>query len=280
MLQKDYVDPIRYLLRGRRDFFVPKAESQLFPKADFYEEGPCTICFIGADEACTNGVWQHSPQPMNEEQINRILEPLFRKKVSFSWWESPILFGKEEPFQTENGISPTGKILIQQGFHHMGMLTGICAKLGSVAPKDCSVPGVSIAQAVSSEEIKLFCDSVFSYFEVSPDSSNQMFEILSKSAERGEEKYYVAYLDGMAVGGVSLAYGQHSAGLWNFAVHPHFRKRGIGSALLQAALMDAKKMGYREVMAFLYGERLSELWRQFQFQNICEFPYYIHNKLC
>ena len=51
----------------------------------------------------------------------------------------------------------------------------------------------------------------------------------------------MAYLDGVPVGTSTLSVAPLSAGIWNLATSPDYRKHGIGGALVHAALVEAKK---------------------------------------
>ncbi len=56
---------------------------------------------------------------------------------------------------------------------------------------------------------------------------------------------YMAYLDGTPIGTSTVYYGAGVAGIYNVAVAPEARGRGIGGALTLQPLLDARRMGYR-----------------------------------
>lgn len=87
----------------------------------------------------------------------------------------------------------------------------------------------------------------------------------------------MAYLNGLPVGTATLSVSPSSAGIWNLATIPEHRKHGIGSALVYAALVEAKKRQYDHVMAILMPKGLAwGLFTKLGFQAVCEFPFYIY----
>ena len=87
----------------------------------------------------------------------------------------------------------------------------------------------------------------------------------------------MAYLNGVPVGTATLSVSSSSAGIWNLATLPEHRKHGIGGALVHAALVEAKKRQYDQVMAILMPKGLAwGLFTKLGFQAVCEFPFYIY----
>jgi GNAT superfamily N-acetyltransferase len=57
-------------------------------------------------------------------------------------------------------------------------------------------------------------------------------------------RHYLARLDGRPVGVSQLFLGQQVAGIYAVAVRPDFRRIGIGAALVQRPLLEARTLGY------------------------------------
>ncbi len=57
-------------------------------------------------------------------------------------------------------------------------------------------------------------------------------------------RHYLARLDGRPVGVSQIFLGQQAAGIYSIAVRSEFRRLGIGSALVQRPLLEARTLGY------------------------------------
>jgi ribosomal protein S18 acetylase RimI-like enzyme len=87
----------------------------------------------------------------------------------------------------------------------------------------------------------------------------------------------MAYLNETLVGTATLSVSPSSAGIWNLATLPEHRKHGIGAALVHAALVEAKKRQYDQVMAILMPKGLAwGLFTKLGFKPVCEFPFYVY----
>jgi ribosomal protein S18 acetylase RimI-like enzyme len=68
-----------------------------------------------------------------------------------------------------------------------------------------------------------------------------------------------------------------SAGIWSLSTLPEFRKNGVGSALVSAALAEAKKRKYDQVMAILMPKGMAwGLFTKLGFKEVCKFPFYVY----
>jgi GNAT superfamily N-acetyltransferase len=269
MYQKRALD---YIYKGREEFFSSKCHT--FPKAEYQVTTTHTLCISGIDSPFGNTVWQLPHSFVNEDEVSEILNIFKHKELPYLWWEPPIPIeiekeGCEKDFAIKD-------VLVKQGLQVGGLLKGVCTRL-DVVSSEINIPKVTIHPVQSLSELRLFCQLVFAIHGMEPTVIEQMYHLSEKSAQIKEEINYLAYQDGQPIGGITLATGERAAGLWNFGTLASHRNQGVGSALIQAALNEAKRQGYQDLMAILMPTQMGRLWRQFHFQEICHFPFYIGN---
>ncbi|WP_068471016.1 GNAT family N-acetyltransferase [Candidatus Protochlamydia phocaeensis] len=266
-------DALQCILKGRQEFFGSKAEYRSFPKADFNECLDYTICFSGTEGAVSNAVWQHSDQ-ISRQKAQQILVAVEKKGLPFFWWGAPQLLGKAG--HSPNPSSELSNWFVQKNMQPSGMLRGICASLDRPLLPAVSLSSIHIRRVDSQTELKQFCTLIFSLFGFSSAVIEQLYQITNRATQAGKEIHYLAYENETPVAGLTLAMGK-MAGIWNMGTHPSHRHHGIGAALIQTALKEAKKREYQSIMAILMENELMRLWSQFHFQEICQFPFYIHS---
>lgn len=95
--------------------------------------------------------------------------------------------------------------------------------------------------------------------------------------KKEEQVHFMAYLNGVPVGTATPSVAPSSVGIWNLATLPEHWKHSIGGALVHAALVEAKKRQYGQVMTILMPKGLAwGIFTKLGFQTVCEFPFYIY----
>ncbi len=89
---------------------------------------------------------------------------------------------------------------------------------------------------------------------------------------------FSASMDGRPIGETTLLAGTGSAGIYDVEVLEKFRRRGIGSALMDAALRHARKLGYRAAVLGATGAG-SELYARFGFREVCTLSFWKYGKM-
>ena len=79
------------------------------------------------------------------------------------------------------------------------------------------------------------------------------------------------------MGTATLSVSPSSAGIWELSTLPDHRKHGIGGALVHAAIEEARKRQYKQVMAILMPKGMAwGLFAKLGFKAVCEFPFYVY----
>ncbi|MBA3956783.1 MAG: GNAT family N-acetyltransferase [Parachlamydiaceae bacterium] len=261
---KDYSEIEKTLLqsvvRGRFDTFRSGSVCSPLPEADFRETSQSSIYAWGMDYVCGNGVIENDGDRIpTEEEIDQAIEYFSVKSLPFMWWTS-------------------AKILETKGFQFGGILTGIALDISQEVPSASLIsPDLKIKIVQQESELKAFTDLASNAFAMSPKATDQWLALNDSVMKNGEQVHFMAYLNDILVGTATLAVSPSSAGIWNLATTQEHRKHGIGGALVHAALVEAKKRHYDQVMAILMPKGLAwGLFTKLGFEEVCEFPFYIY----
>ncbi len=251
---------LQSVIQGRFDTFRSGSVCSPLPGADFRETDQNCLYAWGMDYVCGNGVMEKNGERIpTEEEIDRAIEYFSSKNLPFMWWSS-------------------AKILETKGFQFGGVLTGIGLDIsqgGSPKPESSSDLKIKIVQ--SDSELESFTNLAGNAFAMSPKATEQWLALNDSVMKKNEQVHFMAYLNGTLVGTATLSVAPSSAGIWNLATLPEYRNHGIGGALVHAALVEAKKRHYGQVMAILMPKGMAwGLFTKMGFKAGCEFPFYIY----
>jgi len=245
------------VLQGRIDFFRGCAVHSPLPEAFFQETAESSLYSMGADYAPTNGVMERDQdRVLSEREIAQTVQFFKGKDLPFIWWTA-------------------SKNLEGKGFQFGGILTGISRDLSKgLPPKPAVSSGLEIRKIHSEEDLRTFAHLIAMGFGCGK-AEEDYFQINRASLK--EQVHFLALFDGVPVGTATLAAGPVSGGIWNLATHSGYRKKGIGSALIYAALEEAVKRGCPQAMAILMPKGLAwGVFAKMGFAEACQFPFYVY----
>jgi ribosomal protein S18 acetylase RimI-like enzyme len=90
---------------------------------------------------------------------------------------------------------------------------------------------VAYSDAVHRQQVIQLWKSVFAY----DTAHNQPSLAIDKKLAVHDELFFLALVDGMVAGTVLCGYDGHRGWLYSVAVHPAYRKQGLGGALVHFA---------------------------------------------
>lgn len=220
-----------FVLRGRRDFFHTISAYSPLPGASFEDHLQTIIYCSGIDFAPCNGVISDTANDApTKNEIEQMIEFFTDKKMPFIWWS-------------------TAKILENYDFEYGGSLTGIALSLPEYLRFK---PSKTLIKVVQSEaDLKTFTEISAISTGMTKNAESQFLAVNEAIKKQDNHVHFLAYLNETPVGVATLTTHSHSAGVWNLATLPEYRKKGIGQALVEAALIEAKKRHYNQVMAIL-----------------------------
>lgn len=251
---------LQTVLQGRLDTFRSGAFCSPLDQADFKDTQQNIVYAWGMDYAPGNGVIEkdgnHIP---TETEIDRTIAYFSDKNLPFIWWTS-------------------AKVLETKGFQYGGILTGIALDISKEVPQKPSTSSdLKIKIVQSEEDLDSFTELAASAFAMNANATKQWRALNASVMKSGEQIHFLAYLDGIPVGTATLSVLPTSAGIWSLATLPEYRKHGVGGALVHAALIEAKKRQYDQVMAILMPKGMAwGLFMKLGFKEVCEFPFYVY----
>lgn len=154
----------------------------------------------------------------------------------------------------------------RQVWHFFQMEPIAAVGLGSTG----EIPGVDIAPVRGDEDMRAFLDVFESVYRVDLETGEP--ETLAPGYSRGllrsfhqrhsdlEVVHYLATVNGRPAGVSTSVHGlageiRGISGLYNLAVHPDFRRRGLGGGMVRRRAADARALG--QEIVFLQTERES-----------------------
>lgn len=91
---------------------------------------------------------------------------------------------------------------------------------------------------------------------------------------KSSRQHYVGMLEGEPVASSTLFLGAGVAGIYNVAVNPDMRRKGIGTAMTSICLREARALGYRTVV--LHASLMAaSVYRRLGFAKCCELQAYM-----
>lgn len=251
---------LQSVLQGRLDFFRSGAVCSPVHNAEFQVMDQNILYAWGMDSVCHNGIIEKNQNRiLTDEEIDRAIEYFSVKKLPFMWWTS-------------------AKVLETKGFQFGGILTGIALDIAKGIPAKSTVSSDLRIEIIQSKvDVSSFTELAASAFAMSPTATEQWLGLNASVMKRGEQIHFLARLNGVPVGIVTLSVSLSSAGIWNLATLPEYRKVGVGAALVHAALVEAEKRQYGQVMAILMPKGMAwGLFTKLGFKKVCEFPFYVY----
>jgi ribosomal protein S18 acetylase RimI-like enzyme len=215
------------------------------PNAAFSEEGGITRCITGLPQEIFNVVLSCRLSPRNlDERINAMID-FFRSRRLILIWHVGML---TEP-------SDLGSRLEARGYPNDYDLTAMAIDLDSVI-EDIDLPKqVAVRTVVDSDDLRSWIECLTRSWDSPAEVANWMLgnACFNTSLEHEKRlslprKMYLGLLDGKPVGASMLFWSDDIAGLQAVGTAHSGRGRGIGGAVVRAALMEARAMGFRYVV--------------------------------
>lgn len=184
------------------------------------------------------------------------------------------------PLMVWTGPSTTppdlGRRLQAAGFLVETAMPGMALALAGLADAAAPAGDVRIERVTDAETLARWCRTVVRGFEL-PAFVEAPFLELSLAMGIGPDgpvRNYLGTLEGHAVAASTAFLASGVAGIYNVVTLPSARRRGIGRAVTQRALRDARDAGYK--VAILHSSAQGEpLYRSMGFRRVCSVTTYV-----
>lgn len=191
-------------------------------------------------------------------RVGQLLAAHLEQKVSCNWLVGPL-----------TTPSDLGEHLRGHGFrctaHHVGMACELHAR-----PQAPSCPDKIVIQIVDEPRSLVPLNTKLRQLR-------HQGHLLLARTEPKQLWYFIASSNGQPVGETTLFTGAGVAGIYDVTVLENFRRRGIGTALLLAALKHARELGLP--IAILGATCMGQgMYARLGFRKICELSFWRHGK--
>lgn len=247
------------IIASLTDFLRSGSQCSPSAKAEFQENSQRALYSSGIDFAPCNGIIEKEEKShLKEAEIDDIISLFSSKKLPFVWW-------------TNN------KSLEARGFQFGGIMKGLALDAMKNNLKTApSLPGLKIKSIETEEDVKIFANLIGNCFGFSSEVIQQYSDTSHSAMERKQQKHFMAYINDIPVSTVTLTITGTTAGIWNGATLPEYRRQGIGTALCFTAIAEAKACGCEQVVAVLMPKGLAwGLCRDLGFKEISSLPFYV-----
>ena len=196
------------------------------PGAEMHDEPDLLWFATGVPDGSLNGVI-HS-QFTNDDAASRIdetLEYFGRRRLPMQWWVGP----SSRPADLGELLEARG--LASRPWRPPGMAVDL-----DVLPDLPAPPGLEVRRVDDEATVKSWLDA----------SGAQTEALATAGIEpEGPMRHYVGLLEGEPAGASSLMLAAGVASLQLVATVPEARRRGVGTAMSLAPMLDARELGYR-----------------------------------
>ena len=137
------------------------------------------------------------------------------------------------------------QLLVAHGWARLREGVGMAVDLSAIASPFPPPPDLTIERVVDEEGVALW-GTFHRYLENDQrDEPRERLYISLGLAGDQPLRHYIARSGGEPVGALSLFLGREAAGIYNVEVAPARQRRGVGTAMTQAVLEEARKLGSR-----------------------------------
>jgi GNAT superfamily N-acetyltransferase len=220
------------------------------PWVEFHDDGDVVRLFAG-DTWPRNMVGHARFTPATAHQrVGEVLAPHLRNKVACTWVVGPL-----------SSPADLGAHLRAHGFRCMIHCAGMACELGKLPPKPPIPENVRIEQL----------DDVPPLYPLTSERRRNAQRGLLLAAQLRPRRVwrFAASVSGKPAGTTVLVTGAGVAGIYGVEVLETFRGRGIGTALVYAAVQQARKLGFSAAVLSATGLGKG-VYERIGFREVCK----------
>ncbi len=236
------------------------------PKAELHEDSLMKWVFTGISNSFLNNVLHtHLTSDNVDEIIQQTLASFKSRNITkLSWW-------------TEPGTQPTnlGEHLVAHGLIYDNEEPGMAVDL--LGLKGVPTPmGLTIKRVDNLEVLREFVHAAAIGFGLTESSEGICFDLFAGLGFDLPLNNYVGYISEEPVATAELFLGAGVVGIYWVSTVPEARRKGIGLAMTQAPLWQAREMGYHVGILHSSDQGIG-VYRQLGFVEKCKMGHYVWN---
>jgi len=233
------------------------------PAADVHEDGHLKWILTGIPSPFMNNVVKTQLASGEVEEVIRQTLVDFRSRnvTMVSWWAEP-------------GSQPAdlGEHLLANGLSYTDGGPGMAVDLQAL--NELPIPPGFTVQWVEDLEMLRGFARIAAFNFGAPEADEVAFKLMAGLGHDLPLRNYVGYLNGQPVATAELFLGAGVAGIYWVSTLPDVRGLGIGSAVTQVPLQEAREMGYG--VGILHSSPLGfGVYRRLGFTEYCRMSHYI-----
>jgi ribosomal protein S18 acetylase RimI-like enzyme len=217
----------------------------LSSNADFSEIRGITRCITGLQQDVLNVILSCRLElDAIDARIDEEIRDIGARRIPVIWHVGKLTEPKD-----------LGRYLEARGFPHDYDLTALAVDLESVNGEAGRKNDVPVRRVASEQDCREWVDCLTESWEspkeVSPWMMNNACFNLAVEQHRGlslPRKMYLASSEGVPSAGSMLFWGNGVAGLQTVGTVHAARRKGVGTAVVESALADARTMGFKHVV--------------------------------
>lgn len=234
------------------------------PTAELHQDPRMKWMLTGIPHLFLNNIlWSHLSSDNVDEDIQQTLASLKSRKVTkLSWW-------------TEPGTQPAnlGEHLVAHGLTYEQGEPGMAVDLQML--NEVTMPvNLTIKRVDDVDSLGEFVHAAVIGFGLPDPVERLCFDLFTGLGFDLPLYNYIGYLEGKPVATSELFVGAGAAGIYWVSTVPEARRKGVGSAMTQAPLREARDMGYR--VGILHSSvQGMDVYRHLGFAEHCQMSYYV-----
>jgi ribosomal protein S18 acetylase RimI-like enzyme len=207
-----------------------------WPQAEGYEGEDAAWCLTNVAYAPCNPIFNINMKAESADNfLDSIIAKARKRKVNLHCLITP-----------DTKPADMGKYLTSHGFTYSGEGPCMAIDLQNIEERNNAPPGFRIMEIRDYTGLRKWCQIDLLGFGLPPYVEPSIVEWLATELNLKQPfKLFLGLLDGKPVATSMYYLGAGVAGVYNVSTLPEARNKGIGLAMTQRPLLEAKKLGYR-----------------------------------
>jgi GNAT superfamily N-acetyltransferase len=246
----------------KANFYAFFACFERTPSVEFHREQALTRWRTRIPHPFFQGALVTEPAPGEEERLVRETIEHFAAhgEPGFCWWLGQGV-----------DAAPWEEPLAGYGFTPDDDPPGMALALDDLAEPEAPA-GLAITRVEDDDRLRVWNETFVAGYGLPEELGGAFGELLAEVG--GGMRHYLGHLAGVPVAASSLFPAAGVAGIYNVAVLPEARGKGLGAALTVAALREARSLGYRA--AVLQSSEMGYgVYRRLGFRHLCAMDHFV-----
>jgi predicted GNAT family acetyltransferase len=136
------------------------------------------------------------------------------------------------------------------------------------------LPDVTLGAVETESGLEAWVEAYLRLFGFPVEIEEDCLNLVRGLGTAGPWRRFAAYADGAVAAVASLFLGSQAAGIYDVVTAPKLRRRGLGQAMTEAALAEARRMGYTIAVLGSTDEG-HRLYERMGFLDYCPLAFYV-----